>query len=93
MCINPETLELFAEERTSGVSASINSHTRGELRMGTFEGITEPVTKEQRDVEERFIYGIRFFTTPGYDESEVPKSELAFMDEVREKTREFFKAR
>jgi len=92
---NSESMDISSEKYVSGISASISCFRKktdkpGELRMGTFEGVREPLDYKNRMYSGRLIYGFRFFVSPGYDESDVPESELSLMDEVREKINEFF---
>jgi len=92
--INPKTSQSTLEEYASGISVSINSLENEELRMGTFEGLKDPLLEEHSSFRQRYdlFFGIRFFITPGYEE-EMSHSELSLMDEVRQKTQEFFESR
>lgn len=42
------------------------------------------------DFQETKLAGMRFITPPGYDLEELPKEQVAFMDEIREKVNNYF---
>ena len=92
---DPETEKSSMEEYLTRVSATIDSITKDSFRIGSFEGVRDPLLEEHKSFRERFdlFYGIRFFITPGYEEDEISEPELAMMDIVRQKTQEFFESR
>ena len=83
---------LINEERPTKYGGRMVASSNEKIRMATFECPLHPLEGPINLNRDNLFYGFKFFIIPGYDLEELPKGEISLIDEVREKTQEFFKS-